>query len=122
MRNLSDEQLLELGFPASLSFIRMKGLYPESVISRFDFVLTGDNQMKMLEFNSDTPTFIMECFQMNGEVCKKLGYDDPNLGQERLLSSGVTKAVMEATKGIDNPNVVLQRIMSILRIGIRLCI
>lgn len=48
----------------------MKGLYPESVISRFDFVLTGDNQMKMLEFNSDTPTFIMECFQMNGEVCK----------------------------------------------------
>lgn len=84
----------------------MKGLYPESVISRFDFVLTGDNQMKMLEFNSDTPTFIMECFQMNGEVCKKLGYDDPNLGQERLLSSGVTKAVMEATKGIDNPNVV----------------
>ena len=100
----------------------MKGLYPESVISRFDFVLTGDNQIKMLEFNSDTPTFIMECFQMNGEVCKKLGYDDPNLGQERLLSSGVTKAVMEATKGIDNPNVVLQRIMSILRIGIRLCI
>jgi len=107
LRNLSDEQLLELGFPpASLSFIRMKGLYPESVISRFDFVLTGDNQIKMLEFNSDTPTFIMECFQMNGEVCKKLGYDDPNLGQERLLASGVTKAVMEATKGIDNPNVV----------------
>ena len=70
MRNLSDEQLLELDFPASLSFIRMKGLYPESVISRFDFVLTGDNQIKMLEFNSDTPTFIMECFQMNGEVCK----------------------------------------------------
>ncbi|KAB2443562.1 glutathionylspermidine synthase family protein [Bacillus luti] len=107
LRSLSDEQLLEFGFPpASLPFIRIKGLYPESVISRFDFVLTGDNQIKMLEFNSDTPTFIMECFQMNGEICEELGYDDPNLGQERLLSSGVTKAVMEATKGIDNPNVV----------------
>lgn len=84
----------------------MKGLYPESVISRFDFVLTDDNQIKMLEFNSDTPTFIMECFQMNGKVCEKLGYDNPNSDQERLLSSGITKAVMEATKGIDNPNVI----------------
>ncbi|HDR7792644.1 TPA: glutathionylspermidine synthase family protein [Bacillus luti] len=107
LRNLSDEQLLELGFPsASLSFIRMKGLYPESVISRFDFVLTDDNQIKMLEFNSDTPTFIVECFQMNGKVCEELGYDNPNVKQERLLSSGVTKAVIEATKGIDNANVV----------------
>ena len=76
----------------------------------------------MLEFNSDTPTFIMECFQMNGKVCEQLGYDDPNSDQERLLSSGITKAVMEATQGIDNPNVVLQHIMNILRIGIRLCI
>ncbi|XLG18084.1 glutathionylspermidine synthase family protein [Bacillus cereus] len=84
----------------------MKGLYPESVISRFDFAVTEDNQIKMLEFNSDTPTFIMECFQMNGKVCGNLGYDDPNSDQERLLSSGVTKAVMEATKGLDNPNVV----------------
>ncbi|PER18962.1 glutathionylspermidine synthase family protein [Bacillus cereus] len=107
LRNLSDEQLLDLGFPSpSLSFIRMKGLYPESVISRFDFAVTEDNKIKMLEFNSDTPTFIVECFQMNGKVCENLGYDDPNSDQERLLSSGVTKAVMEATKGLDNPNVV----------------
>ena len=103
LRNLSDEQLLDLGFPsASLSFIRMKGLYPESVISRFDFAVTEDNKIKMLEFNSDTPTFIVECFQMNGKVCENLGYDDPNSDQERLLSSGVTKAVMEATKELDN--------------------
>lgn len=107
LRNLSDEQLLELGFPpASLSFIRMKGMYPESVISRFDFAVTEDNQIKMLEFNSDTPTFIVECFQMNGKVCEELGYDNPNVNQERLLSSGITKAVMEAVKGVKKPNVV----------------
>ncbi|MED0980532.1 glutathionylspermidine synthase family protein [Bacillus paramycoides] len=107
LRELSNEQLLELGFPsASLPFIRMKGMYPESVISRFDFALTEDNRIKMLEFNSDTPTFIMECFQMNGKVCEQLGYADPNINQERLLSSGITKAVMEAAKGIQNPNVV----------------
>lgn len=51
-------------------------MYPESVISRFDFALTDDNRIKMLEFNSDTPTFIVECFQMNGKVCGKLGYGD----------------------------------------------
>ena len=50
----------------------MKGLYPESVISRFDFAVTEDNKIKMLEFNSDTPTFIVECFQMNGKVCENL--------------------------------------------------
>ncbi|MED0962572.1 glutathionylspermidine synthase family protein [Bacillus paramycoides] len=107
LRNLSNEQLLELGFPsASLPFIRMKGRYPEAVISRFDFALTEDNRIKMLEFNSDTPTFIVECFQMNGKLCEQLDYDDPNTNQERLLSSGITKAVMEAAKGIKNPNVV----------------
>ncbi len=107
LRDLSNKQLLELGFPdASLPFIRLKGMYPESVISRFDFALTDDNRIKMLEFNSDTPTFIVECFQMNGKVCEKLGYDDPNANQERLLSSGITKAVMEFTKGMEDPNVV----------------
>ncbi|QWH00165.1 glutathionylspermidine synthase [Bacillus mycoides] len=107
LQNLSNEQLLELGFPtASLPFIRLKGMYPESVISRFDFALTEDNRIKMLEFNSDTPTFIVECFQMNGKVCEELGYDDPNANQERLLSSGITKAVMEFTKGMEDPNVV----------------
>ncbi|MBJ7993443.1 glutathionylspermidine synthase family protein [Bacillus mycoides] len=107
LRNLSNEQLLELGFPtASLPFIRLKGMYPESVISRFDFALTEDNRIKMLEFNSDTPTFIVECFQMNGKVCEELGYDDPNANQGRLLSSGITKAVMEFTKGMEDPNVV----------------
>ncbi|MEW9179640.1 glutathionylspermidine synthase family protein [Bacillus mycoides] len=107
LRNLSNEQLLELGFPtASLPFIRLKGMYPESVISRFDFALTEDNRIKMLEFNSDTPTFIVECFQMNGKVCEELDYDDPNANQERLLSSGITKAVMEFTKGMEDPNVV----------------
>ncbi|WP_426951620.1 glutathionylspermidine synthase family protein [Bacillus mycoides] len=107
LRNLSNEQLIELGFPsASLPFIRLKGMYPESVISRFDFALTEDNRIKMLEFNSDTPTFIVECFQMNGKVCEELGYDDPNANQERLLSSGITKTVMEFTKGMEDPNVV----------------
>jgi glutathionylspermidine synthase len=106
LRSLEDQQLLELGFPASsLPFLRMKTLFPESVISRFDFVLTS-NGVKMLEFNADTPTFIVECFNINGEVCSELGYRNPNENQEKLLASGITKAVLESSKEYASPNVV----------------
>jgi glutathionylspermidine synthase len=106
LRSLTNEQLLEFGFPpASLPFLRLKNLYPETIIGRFDFVLTKDG-FKLLEFNSDTPTFIVECFHMNGQVCKEFGYPDPNSGGERLLSSGITRAVLEAAKGKRDPNVV----------------
>jgi glutathionylspermidine synthase len=106
LRSLEDQQLLELGFPAaSLPFLRMKTLFPESVISRFDFVLTR-NGVKMLEFNADTPTFIVECFKINGEVCSELGYHNPNENQEKLLASGITKAVLESSKEYASPNVV----------------
>lgn len=106
LRILDDQQLLELGFPAAgLPFLRMKTLFPESVISRFDFVLTS-NGVKMLEFNADTPTFIVECFKINGEVCSELGYRNPNENQEKLLASGITKAVLESAKDYESPNVV----------------
>ncbi|MEH7112369.1 glutathionylspermidine synthase family protein [Neobacillus niacini] len=106
LRSLQDEQLLELGFPAaSLPFLRMKKLFPESVISRFDFAFTNDG-LKMLEFNSDTPTFIVECFQINGAVCTEFGYRNPNENQERLLASGITKAVLESANGLSAPNIV----------------
>jgi glutathionylspermidine synthase len=106
LRSLPSEQLLQLGFPeASLPFLSDKSLSPESVISRFDFVLTSDG-IKMLEFNSDTPTFIVECFKINGEVCSEFGFRNPNENQERLLASGITKAVQESIKGYESPNVV----------------
>ncbi|MFD0828367.1 glutathionylspermidine synthase family protein [Neobacillus sp. M.A.Huq-85] len=106
LRTLPDEQLLELGFPHScLPFIRMKTLYPETVIGRFDFALTKSG-FKMLEFNSDTPTFIAECFQINGKVCTDFGYHDPNRRQEDLLSSGITRAVLDATNRNSSANIV----------------
>lgn len=106
LRSLTDEQLLELGYPpVSLPFLRLKSFYPETIIARFDFVLTAKG-FKLIEFNSDTPTFIVECFHMNGKVCSELGFNDPNEGGERLLSSGITRAVIEASKGKREPNVV----------------
>ncbi|MEH7303794.1 glutathionylspermidine synthase family protein [Neobacillus drentensis] len=106
LRSLTDEQLFELGYPPeTFPFLRLKTLYPETIIGRFDFVLTKDG-FKLLEFNSDTPTFIVECFQINGQVCKEFGYLNPNEGGERLLASGITRAVIEASKGKQEPNIV----------------
>ena len=106
LRNLTDEQLLELGYPAkSIPFLRLKTLYPETIIARFDFALTADG-LKLLEFNSDTPTFIVECFHINGKVCSEFGHLNPNEAGERLLSSGITRAVIEASNGKLEPNIV----------------
>src|SRR3954465_10946941 len=106
LRSLTDEQLLELGYPpVSLPFLRLKSFSPETIIARFDFVLTSDG-FKLIEFNSDTPTFIVECFHINGKVCSEFGYDNPNEGGERLLTSGITRAVIEASEGLHEPNVV----------------
>lgn len=106
LRSLTDKQLLEFGYPPkSLPFLRLKNLYPETIVARFDFVLTADG-FKLLEFNSDTPTFIVECFHINGKVCTEFGYLDPNESGERLLSSGITRAVIEASRGKMEPNIV----------------
>jgi glutathionylspermidine synthase len=106
LRSLPDEQLMLLGYPpTSIPFIRLKNLFPESVIARFDFVLTQSG-FKLLEFNSDTPTFIMECFFVNGRLCQEFGFEDPNAGGERLLSSGITKAVIDAAGRKPSANVV----------------
>ncbi len=73
--------LAELGLPpASFGAIRLR--FDEEVptlIGRFDFALTPHG-LKMLEFNSDTPTGIVEAFHVNGRVCAAYGEEDPNEG------------------------------------------
>ncbi|NEN82814.1 glutathionylspermidine synthase family protein [Paenibacillus elgii] len=73
--------LAELGLPpASFGAIRLR--FDEDIptlIGRFDFALTPQG-LKMLEFNSDTPTGIVEAFHANGRVCAAYGEEDPNEG------------------------------------------
>lgn len=62
LRMVDDETLLRLGFPTEThSFIRLQTLPVESVIARLDLVVT-DEEVKLLELNADTPTFIKETF------------------------------------------------------------
>jgi glutathionylspermidine synthase len=109
LRKMSAEVLQDLGIPLkAIQFLKFKSIGPETIISRFDFVKNG-SQIKMLEFNSDTPTFIKECFYVNGLVAKHFNQKDPNTNELNLLKNAVTKAIIESIKTLENqhqPNVV----------------
>lgn len=91
----ADDALLEqLGLPpASFGAVRQyfEQLSP-TVIGRFDFAVNGQD-IKMLEFNSDTPTGIVEAFHVNGRVCSAYGAENPNAGCELMLRTAFEKAV-----------------------------
>lgn len=94
VRQGDDELLLELGVPeAALAAVRLTVL-PEwpTVIGRFDFAYTK-NGVKMLEFNSDTPTGIVEAYYVNGEACRYYGLRDPNEGMADHLRLALQQAV-----------------------------
>ncbi len=85
----ADNQLLkELGIPEPAFDAVRKPLIMDwpTAIGRFDFANTPQGP-KMLEFNSDTPTGVVESFYVNGRVCKALGYVDPNEGMDSHLTN-----------------------------------
>lgn len=97
LRNVPDETLVEMGFPAeTLSFIRLKTLPIDSVISRLDLIPHGKSY-KCIEINTDTPTFIKELFFVNDLICKAFGVQNPNDGMEQLLQQAITDSVYNST-------------------------
>lgn len=109
LRKAPDETLWELDFDKeTYDYLRLKTIEPESVISRVDLIKTPHGY-KAMEINSDTPTFIKECFYINGLVCKEFGYRNPNEGMERDLYFAMRKAIMDSyryTGGTGIPYVV----------------
>ncbi|WP_064092081.1 glutathionylspermidine synthase family protein [Rossellomorea aquimaris] len=101
LRELEDDTLLELGFPPeSLSFIRFKSIPQECLIGRFDFVVKED-EIKLLEFNSDTPTFIKELYHVNEEVCQYFTRSNPNDGFKEQLSRELKRALLSSWKSLN---------------------
>ncbi|SOC05308.1 glutathionylspermidine synthase [Ureibacillus xyleni] len=109
LRQVPDETLLQLGFPhTSIDFIRLRPIPFESVIARMDLVVQNE-KIKLLEYNSDTPTFIKETFFVNGKVCEAFGVENPNAGCEVKLQRAIKSAVNLSLHSIDlktSPNIV----------------
>jgi glutathionylspermidine synthase len=96
LRQLDDKTLLHLGFPIeSLTYVRFQSIPYESVIARLDLAVT-DDEVKLLELNADTPTFIKETFFVNGKVCEAFGMKNPNEGCEQTLQIAIRKAIKNA--------------------------
>ena len=96
LRQLDNETLLQLGYPAAtVPYLRFKDISFESIIARLDLVVT-EHEIKLLEFNSDTPTFIKECFYVNDYVCRHWQLPNPNAGLEKQLAVGIREAVEQS--------------------------
>ena len=96
LREATDSTLKQLDLPNEvLPFVRHQGLPVESVIARLDLVQTNEGY-KVLEINSDTPTFEKEVFQVNSHMAKHFKAMNPNQGLEGELGSAVRKAVIES--------------------------
>jgi len=81
LQQAEDDLLMELGIPAAALQAVRTVVTPETptVVGRFDFAATRQG-LKMLEFNSDTPTGIVESFAVNEHVCRFFGVRNPNAG------------------------------------------
>lgn len=79
----SKELWRELGYPPETwKAISLSTDYKAiTTIGRFDFAYTPDG-LKMLEFNSDTPTSIVEAFYVNQEVCRYYQVKSVNEGTQ----------------------------------------
>jgi glutathionylspermidine synthase len=101
LRELEDETLLQLGFPKeSLTYCRQKSIPYEYIIGRLDFIVSKSG-IKLMEFNSDTPTFIKETFQANAFVCDYFGVENPNAGSVEVLKKEMRKAVASSWNFLD---------------------
>lgn len=100
LRELENDTLLELGFPEeSLSYIRLKTISQECIIGRFDFVVR-EGEIKLLEFNSDTPTFIKELYHVNEKVCEYFGCPNPNEQLEGQLAKELKRSLLSSWKSL----------------------
>lgn len=79
VQNCHDQIFEMLGIPKEAHEAIRNAVFSDIVttVGRFDFALTQEG-LKMLEFNADTPTSIVEAFYVNNEACQFFGLDNPN--------------------------------------------
>lgn len=90
----SDDLLATLDIPpAAFQAVRVQ-IQPNlaTLIGRFDFAPTPAG-LKLLEFNADTPSGVVEAFYVNEAVCRAYQVENPNAGMERQLTAAFQESV-----------------------------
>ncbi|MEI5908377.1 glutathionylspermidine synthase family protein [Bacillus spongiae] len=102
LQQMSSESLSQLGFPSeAIAYVRLSTSHLITLIGRMDFVVSGKT-IKLLELNSDTPTFIKETFNVNNKICDYFHQQTANEGLEELLSKALRKGIHEAWNNKEN--------------------
>lgn len=88
LRFASNDVFADLGLPQNTWLtVRLPiDLENATTVGRFDFAMTKQG-LKMLEFNSDTPTSVVEAFHVNQRIADFFGQENPNLGCEQQLTT-----------------------------------
>jgi Glutathionylspermidine synthase len=94
VQNANEELILELGIPTEALSAVQCIVKPEivTVIGRFDFAQT-DKGLKMIEFNADTPTSVVEAFLVNDKACEFFGAKGPNADVEAQIAEAFTSII-----------------------------
>ncbi len=70
-------------------------------LARFDFVLDGSDEFKMVEINADTPCAVVEAYYANELACRNFGKKNPNQGCCEELKSWLADIYWSASPPID---------------------
>jgi glutathionylspermidine synthase len=94
LQQADDQALVTMGIPLpALPYVRtVIPEMPAVMCGRFEFALTAEGP-KLLEFNAETPTFVIDLFHINGQVCSDFGLIDPNRDCQQQLEQAVCAAV-----------------------------
>lgn len=94
VQSADEELFLELGIPQEALLAVRILVKPEmvTVVGRFDFAKTPEG-IKMLEFNADTPTSVVEAFFVNGQACSFYAAQNPNEGMEVQIRTAFAKII-----------------------------
>ena len=94
LQRADDQVLLDIGIPpAALPYCHI--IMPEMpavMCGRFEFAMTTEGP-KLLEFNAETPTFVVELFHINGQVCTDFGLVDPNVQCKDQLMQAIHSSI-----------------------------
>lgn len=99
LQQADDHLLGELGIPEEAwAAVRLpSALSQTTIVGRFDFAQTKEG-LKMLEFNSDTPTGIVEAFYVNEQLCRFYGVGNPNQANQQDIYRAFQQAAKEYEK------------------------
>jgi glutathionylspermidine synthase len=94
LQQTDSQSLLDIGIPpAAIPYLRIHmPEMPAVMCGRYEFVMTAGGP-KLLEFNAETPTFVVELFHMNGQVCTDFGLADPNRHAPAQLAQAIQTAI-----------------------------